>query len=319
VTLARIVPDYEPARRSWVELMAPAIELAKAIAATDFVPRAMRNSPAAISAAILYGDEIGIGPMQSLSKIAVIDGRPFIAAEAQRALVLAAGHSLWIESATNTSVTWCGRRNGTDQVTKITWTDDDARRAHLDGKPNWRSYPRAMLSARASAELVRALFPDVIGGLGALEEQDDLDLPDGAGSNPALGAAPSGTQRRRRAKVADSPAPPTAAASVPTGERPGVPILARPPLPGEVVDEPAPTITRAQSNRLHGLFKRRGMTGRNDRLNLTREVVGRPDLQSSKDLTSADADRLADYLESLPVLDQQALDLEGQGEGEGDQ
>ena len=107
--LVRARPDTLPAPfdvRSWVELMAPAAELAKAVATTDFVPRGMRNNPAAITAAILYGDEVGVGPMQSLAKISVIDGRPFVAAETQRALVLAAGHELWVDELTNTRATY---------------------------------------------------------------------------------------------------------------------------------------------------------------------------------------------------------------------
>ena len=129
--------------------MQPAIELAKAVAGTDFVPKAMRNNPAQITAAVLYGDEVGLGPMQSLARISVIDGRPSLAAEAQRALILAAGHELWIEESTITRCTVAGRRRDSDQTSRVTWTSDDAKRAKLDGKPNWRSYPRQMLLARA--------------------------------------------------------------------------------------------------------------------------------------------------------------------------
>jgi hypothetical protein len=316
MTLARITPevyDPMPARRSWVDLMAPAVELAKAIAATDFVPRAMRNNPAAISAAILYGDEVGLGPMQSLAKIAVIEGRPFVAAEAQRALVLAAGHQLWIEDATNTRVTWCGRRAGTDEIIRITWTMDDARRARLDGKPNWRSYPRQMLSARASAELVRAAFADAVGGLGAIEEAEDAPV---VADVDALGrsAPASATQKRRRRTPAT--VPPAAAAPAHMEVPPDGPPL--PPLPGEVDAEvEVEPITAAQSRRMYALFRARGIDDRPERLTLTREVIGRTDLTGSKDLTRAEADRLLDYLESTPPpedLAQEALDL-----GTGDQ
>jgi hypothetical protein len=308
VTLARITPDvYEPRNpRAWIELMAPAVELAKAIATTDFVPRAMRNNPAAISAAILYGDEVGIGPMQSLAKIAVIDGRPFIAAEAQRALVFAAGHDLWIEEATNTRVTWCGRRAGSAEVSRITWTMDDAKRAHLEGKPNWRNYPRAMLTARASAELIRDRFADVVGGLAAIEEADDEIVGAevaSSGSGTASGPAAAGTKRRRRAP--GQPAPTTAAAPVPVVTSPTLPPL--PPLPDELPAEP---ISRAQSNQMHALFRDRGISDRAERLRITRDVIGRADLAGSKELTTAEAERLLDYLESTPIPDDPEPDPE---------
>ena len=65
-----IVPYQENGARSWIALMEPAVELAKAVANTEFVPKSLRGNPAAITAAILYGDEVGLGPMQSLARIA---------------------------------------------------------------------------------------------------------------------------------------------------------------------------------------------------------------------------------------------------------
>lgn len=320
MTLARFPAEpyaearYQAERRSWVELMAPAVELAKAIATTDFVPRALRNNPAAIAAAILYGDEVGLGPMQSLAKIAVIDGRPFIAAEAQRALVYAAGHDLWLDEATNTKATWCGRRHGADPVTRITWTMDDARRAHLDGKPNWRGYPRAMLSARASAELVRAAFADVVGGLRALEELDDFEP--GLVGLPAAPTPPAGTRRRARARPLPAPAPPTSTPddshATPAGRRrlplPGEPLAAEPdPAPPDrwpgvpEPEGPAPVLmTGPQRRRMHAAFRARGLGDRAERLRLSAEWIGRT-IASSSELTSSEADRIIDVLETMPA------------------
>jgi hypothetical protein len=338
--------------RSWVDLMAPAVELAKAVQSTEFVPRGIRNNPPAIAAVILYGDEVGIGPMQSLAKIASIEGRPFMAAEAQRALVLALGHELWPDELTTTRATWCGRRRGSEQVTRITWTMDDARRAGLHGKNTYRNYPRQMLSARASAELVRAVFADVVGGIAALEELDDVDALD----VDANGVSPTTGTKRRRARRQ------TGAATV-TDTRKDAPAEVLPPLPDEAVDlddveeraraqervdadvdaanarlrdmsrtaavdrdrdawarrdsaalENAPS-TRAQRNRMHGLMRARGIIDRGERLRLTHEVVGRV-VGSSTDLTAAEADALLEYLESTPEPepDAPALDVEPEPE-----
>ena len=120
------------ARHRWVALLGEASQLAHAIANTNFVPASMRGDEAAITAAILYSGEIGLPPMQALAKIAVIDGKPSVAAEAQRALIVAAGHELWFEEFTSTKVTWCGRRLDTG----IEQQD------HLDARRRPQSAPR---------------------------------------------------------------------------------------------------------------------------------------------------------------------------------
>lgn len=294
MTLVR-VPDvvHEREPRAWIDLLAPAAELARTIAPTEFVPRAYRNNPPAIAAAVLYGDEIGLGPLVAVNEIHVIDGRVFVSAEAQRALVLAAGHELWLETSTTSRVTWRGRRAGSDHVGESTWTLDDAERARISGKPNWKAYPRQMLSARASAELCRAMFADVLGGIGALEEFDDLEA-----THESAAAPPAPRTRRRRGTVA-------AAATAPEPGPATVPAL--PPLPGETYTERAdvlPTVEPLedrQRRRLQSLARSRGLD-RADRMTLGSEIVGRT-LSSWNELTRGEAQTVIERLEQLPVAE----------------
>lgn len=295
---------YEtPARRDWLEIMAPSIELAKAIAHTEFVPKTLRGNPAAISAAILYGDEVGLGPMQALAKIAVIDGKPTLAAEAQRALILAAGHDLWVEEATNTRVTVAGRRKDSDQSNRITWTMDDAKRANLAGKPNWRTYPRAMLLARATAELARAVFADAIGGLAATEEiEEQAEAATEISSAPSEPATATRRRRRTTPLAAVSAAPPEAPAL--PGEEPES--AAGPgPTPasagsGLVEDAPEPPaaelITEPQRKKLHAAFREAGFDNREARLAFTTFHIRRK-VESSNELSKDEASKLIDLLE----------------------
>lgn len=144
--------------------------LAKRISHTPFVPAALRGDPNSVLACILTGDELGLGPMQSLRMVHIIEGRPAASAELMRALVNRAGHRIDVVESRQDRVTLAGVRRDTGAQAKVTWTIGDAQRAKLTGNPAWAKYPRSMLLARATSELCRALFADVIGGLYTPEE-----------------------------------------------------------------------------------------------------------------------------------------------------
>lgn len=217
---------YHPREREDVIPWTDRLELAKVVADTDFVPKSLRGNPSAICAAILFGDEVGLGPMQSLAQIAVIEGKPTLSAEAQRALILAAGHSFTVEESTTTRVTVAGRRRDEDRTVRVTWTMDDAKRAGIAGRHNYRTYPRQMLLARATAELARAIFADAIGGLAASEELEGD--PDAAAPETPPADAPKTTRRRRSVTT------PVETSAVPSA----MTAPEAPPVPGDVAEKP---------------------------------------------------------------------------------
>lgn len=181
--------------------------LANSIAKTDFVPKALRGKPEAIMAAMLTGREIGIGAMHSLRAIDVIEGRPSLSPELMASLILRhpSGHELYPEESSRTRCVMAGRRADwpSDRTVKVEWTLTDARMAGLVGddctpedgthherevtkrgrdgstytkvecgcRQGWRTYPRAMLRARATAELARAIFPDVVERVSYIAEE----------------------------------------------------------------------------------------------------------------------------------------------------
>ena len=57
---------------------------------------------------------------------------------------------------------------------RMSWTIDQAKKASLTNKDNWKNYPRAMLRARVIAEGVRAVYPAAIGGMLIAEEAQDM-------------------------------------------------------------------------------------------------------------------------------------------------
>jgi hypothetical protein len=138
---------------------------------TPFVPKALQGKPEAVLACILYGAEMGIGPMQSLNSIHVIEGRAAMSPELMRAMVARHGHRIDVIENSNTACEMKGVRNDTGSSATVRWTMEDAKMAGLAGKNNWKTYPRAMLMARCTSELCRILFPDIIAGLSYTPEE----------------------------------------------------------------------------------------------------------------------------------------------------
>jgi len=302
----QVADDSLPA---WVSLLAPAMELAQVLAPTEFVPKELRNRPEAIAAAILYGHELGIGPMQSLGSIDVVEGRPQPSAQLQRALILMAGHELWVEEASGTRVTAAGRRKGSSTVQKVTWTMQMAEQAKLAGKFNWRTYPRAMLTARATSELASVLFSDVVKGLTDVADRQALEVDQAAPETGSAAPEPGTTPMRRRQRTTPAAVEPAAEPQPqPPEPEPAQPEpAAEPPEPAEPAaaaeSEPPPEpaadgITDAQLQKLN--IQLRELVGgvREDKLRLLSQVLGRH-IESSKDLTISDASNAIERLQRI--------------------
>lgn len=230
---------------SWTVVLEQVADLAVKIAGTDFVPDGLRGKPGQVAAAILHGRELGLPPMTALASTHVIKGKPAISAEAMRALVLQAGHQLAIVESTTARCTIRGRRADVDEWTTVTWTMDDARQAGLLNNNQWKTYPRQMLTARASVELARMIFADVIHGMRAIEEMDDVTPWEGLATEVEQTAAPVTTKVRRARKTADpAPAavesnneqatPPAAEQTAPERRRPALPTRGSRPEPATV-------------------------------------------------------------------------------------
>lgn len=70
---------------------------------------------------------------------------------------------------------------------RIQWTIQQAEKAGLTGKDNWKNYPRAMLRARCIAEGIRAVYPAALGGMMVSEEAQDLPLHEPKQIDPSTG------------------------------------------------------------------------------------------------------------------------------------
>jgi hypothetical protein len=173
-----VVPDVE--RRDLIDISTAPVtwRTLETISRTEFVPAALRNKPAACLAAILTGRELGLGPMESLRQIAIIDGSPTLSAELQLKLYRQAGHKLDVRRADGTAVELVGTRGDTGEQLEVVYTLADAEKAGLiqitpdgevrarsqKGRPMpWETFTPDLLWARAVTRLVRRLAPDLRG------------------------------------------------------------------------------------------------------------------------------------------------------------
>jgi|694.fasta_scaffold27185_2 hypothetical protein len=146
-------------------------KLSQRVSNTVFVPTALRGKNESVLACIMYGAELGLGPMQALNSIHVIEGRTAMSPELMRAMVARHGHRIDVVENSNTVCEVKGIRADTGSTATVRWTMEDAKMAGLANKNNWKTYPRAMLLARATSELCRIVFPDIIAGLSYTPEE----------------------------------------------------------------------------------------------------------------------------------------------------
>lgn len=170
-----------PSPREWEATMA----IARQIAATPFVPESYRNQPEAVVAAILTGRELGIGPMQALRDIHMVDGRPAFAAQLMLAKMRQGGIVL-LETDSNEERAWIkARRADNGEVAEFEFTIAEAETAGLLAKKgqSWQKYRKDMLWARAVSRMARRFGSDMLGGLVySKEELEDLDDAGGYGT-----------------------------------------------------------------------------------------------------------------------------------------
>jgi hypothetical protein len=161
-----------PSPKEWEATIA----VAARIASTPFVPESYRGQPEAVVAAILTGREMGIGPMQALRQIHMIDGRPAFAADLMLAKMREGGLTI-LDSGVDAQRAYIhAKRRDTGEEATVEWTIADAEAAGLMSKKNWRTYPGDMLWARCVGRLARRLGSDLVGGLVySKEEMEDWD------------------------------------------------------------------------------------------------------------------------------------------------
>jgi hypothetical protein len=160
-------------------------ELAKRIshslANSSLVPDAYRGRPNDVFVAVNMGSELGMEPFQAIQSIAVIEGKPCLYGDGLIGVVRASPKCQWIEevlSEDGLTATCKTQRKGDPNPISASYSMTDAMQAGIDTKFNWKKHPKRMLQMRARAYCLRDAYPDLLKGLGVVEErQDHEDTP----------------------------------------------------------------------------------------------------------------------------------------------
>lgn len=165
--------NQQSARRPAVSLGRPQADLdqtfrlAQALALSNLLPSALKGKPNDVLVSILYGQELGLAPMQAIQSVYVVQGRPTISAQLWVALARRAGHKIRVTEETATSCTVeVERGDDPGHPTRVTYTLEQAKAAKLAGKDVWQQHAAAMLYARAVSTACRRACPEIALGFG---------------------------------------------------------------------------------------------------------------------------------------------------------
>lgn len=316
--------------------MGYAADLAAAMVDTEMVPTRYRGraKKGDAAAAILYGAELGLNPIQSLQNIFAVHGTPSMYARTMKALLRRQGYKFKTIEETDTVYEVHGWEPGSsgEPDEKSRWTIEDAQKAEfcpvIDdetgeyktftkrngetavlGNMKYITQPKVMLYAKGTAEICRKLAPDVLLGIAySAEEMEDQREP--------VSVASERSQPRRGGKGAGGLAA-RAEAAQPVEE----------PIDAETVDESAdlgqgaepsagathpsdsadqePADDESEKTPMRKslevrLFKLIGQVepapSRDDRLDIYRSLIGRKDIASTNDLDDSQVAKVGDQL-----------------------
>lgn len=186
-------PQTQVALGSPIGDLDQAYRLSQALALASILPDSLRGKPGNVLAIMLYGQDLGMSPMQAIQGIYIVKGKPQLAGTTWLSLARRAGHKVRFLEQTN--------ERCTIEITRVddpkhphveTYTLADAVNANLvsikDGKPfargskgdplPWELHTRTMIRNRAISNAAKAACPEV--ALGFAVEGDYDYIPETA-------------------------------------------------------------------------------------------------------------------------------------------
>lgn len=121
------------------------------------------NDPSKAIVKIMAGREVGIPPIAAMMGLYVVEGKVTYSATMVGALIKRAGYKYTVEWKDGACVLNFRDKDGLNLGTS-SFSMADAKAAGLDGKHNWKTYPKAMMFARALSQGGRWFCPEVFAG-----------------------------------------------------------------------------------------------------------------------------------------------------------
>lgn len=291
------------------------VEWADKIAQSSLLPKQYQRNPANVLLALEYGTALGISPVVAMQQIHVIEGKPTASAQLIGGLVRQAGHKLRVEfdDRTMTATATVIRSDDPDYQFKAVWTMDRAKAANLVNKGNWKTYPAAMLKARAITEVARDACPEALFGVAYTAEELAPDAPVRVEASTEPTESAEARFREACAKAALSPEAVMAHAGVDQIDAVTLPALrdafkqlkdaptgvdaeTGEIVDAEIVEERVP-VSEAQRKRLMALAGRLSWS-KDDRISYGNETLGTA-YESWNELSSAEATVLIEQMAEL--------------------
>jgi len=145
------------------------VQQATVLVKSGFLPTSV-NTPEKALAIMQKGKELGIGPMEALSSINVIQGKPSVSPQLMLALARRTGEMIDMKMETSDKgATVTVTRKGQSPYT-TTFGVKEATDLGLMAKDNYKKQAGTMFGWRAMAANLRITFPDAISGLYLVEE-----------------------------------------------------------------------------------------------------------------------------------------------------
>ena len=151
---------------SWVQMQ----DQAKILLKSGFLPTQLRT-PEQVMSVVATGRELGLGMMQSIRSIDIIQNRPAIKPRLMLALAFEKGLIQDVRFSTSeTEATFTILRKGMKSPHTEKFTMAKAKKMNLTMKDNWIKQPDTMLLWRAISAGMNLVFPDVLYGLQTPDE-----------------------------------------------------------------------------------------------------------------------------------------------------